>query len=199
MQFTKQIFQNQNNKIQDIDIINMVTINWERVGNAGEEAVDYILNDFNGGSYCDGEIEDSIPTAQFDAFLSEHILPSCNKNWIPEPLVQRTMENGMGSGLANVKAWITEGGEDRLEYWTGAGGPANDDLDDDLTALLQTKEGHVLVLGVSVGHPFVGCDLFSFGNSDGSTNGELFAENAAGDLIRSMVARAKEYCYHQCH
>ena len=185
----------------------MASIRWNQAGNAGEEEPSRILNDFAGHYYCDAEIQgdgqqnDGYSQERFTAFLNDHILPCRAKTWTPTTPIQQppVMVNGCGDGAADVAAFQTVEG-DRLEYWRAAEEGGGADLDDDMCALLETNKGKILIVGVAVGHPYVACNNFSFGNSDGSTNGEpMVLDMGASGLIQSMADRAAVYLYNQQH
>lgn len=103
-----------------------------------------------------------------------------------------TMWNGLGDGTATVHRWSSASG-DRLEVWLCTSsqnepGPEGDGL----IALEDARNGLVLVVGCACGHPYMNCNLFTFGNSDGSS--EWVAPPAAA-LVAGSAAAAQVIDY----
>ena len=66
--------------------------------------------------------------------------------------------------------------------------------------LLEAKEqGLVLIVGCASSHPYVACNLLTFGNSDGSTRPTRLDTSSPNALILSGLALAEEYLYRQSH
>lgn len=184
-------------------------IDWQRAGQAWEYAPNIISN-FRGASFCDTEVygeyieeTDSygpggVPRERFVRFLEGLKLALYGLEWTSTTPTNKRLQNGLGEVAASVLNYCTARG-DRLETW--APDPLVDagDLEGDNVALLQTAEGHVLIVGIACMHPFVACDEFSFGNSDGSTHPVEFDEGSASALLQSMCRIAENYVYEQSH
>jgi hypothetical protein len=162
-----------------------------------------IVNGFQGRRFRGEAIEGTrsdhgVPPAALEKWLQNHIGPLTTLPWRCTDAVQQPpiFVNSMYKGRATVVAYATEAG-DRVEYWTSE--DPSGDLQDDFCALLQTSSGHVLIVGWAVGQPSVLCDLFRFGNSDGSTHPAPINAETASNLIKDMMARTVTYCYKQIH
>ena len=134
--------------------------------------------------YCDQEATDAerfeeaglaklgfslVTRASLDAFLAP--LKDANNN-LSQRLAQNfvadetaVLSNGLGNGAATVHRWNGETG-DRLEVWLSTVG---DTAGDGMIALEEVQNGRVLVVGCACGHPYLLCNEFTFGNSDGSS------------------------------
>ena len=73
------------------------------------------------------------------------------------------------------------------------------EISGDNVAALQTATGSVLIAGCASCHPFVACDLFEFGNSDGSSDPTQFDSSSGESLLMSLCEAAETYAYDQVH
>jgi hypothetical protein len=195
----------------------MARINWQLAGEAWE-CPSHIIAGWDGESFCDTEVlgEWNEETNTFGAggverntletFLDDLKLEMSERNWVPfttqpqptDPPRQCVLSNGLGNCPASVVGFFTGEG-DRIELWQPAANSNAGDLQDDNLALLQTSGGRVLIAGCACGHPFMCCNLFEFGNSDGSTDAENF-DTASGELfVKSLCSIADKYVYEQEH
>eukprot|EP00928_Gymnodinium_smaydae_P035123 TRINITY_DN24777_c0_g1_i1.p1 TRINITY_DN24777_c0_g1~~TRINITY_DN24777_c0_g1_i1.p1 ORF type:complete len:178 (-),score=46.59 TRINITY_DN24777_c0_g1_i1:258-791(-) len=86
---------------------------------------------------------------------------------------------------------------DRMEVWRGGEGCLGAMLWN-LTALLETVEGSVLIVGCINVHTFVFCNEFQVLNSDGSIEMENLPDDAEA-LIARMCTDADKFSYDQEH
>ena len=157
--------------------------------------------------FCDREIfereyhPDAISRETFDSILAPlRALVDVAGSWT---CTSRTgiLGNGCGSGPANVFQWRSSDG-DRIELWQAHNGEAGGDG----FIALETKDGRVLVAGCAGCHPYVMCNSFTFGNSDGSSDWEAMQEPVEGgeainaaDALRHLIAITEKYVWEQIH
>lgn len=104
-----------------------------------------------------------------------------------------TMSNGLGDGPATVHRWSGGSGDRscRLEAWLCTGG---DPEGDGLIALEDRRSGLALVVGCACGHPYVNCNAFTFGNSDGSSEWEAPPDAALTGGSAAAARVVEHFC-----
>ena len=139
--------------------------------------------------YCDQEVEE-VPKTDIHTFFAALLLTHDDK-WIYS-MRSDTLHNGLGPGMAMVHCWTH--GSDRVEVWNGMDGEVADD------GLFAVQIGsQALIVGCACGHPYVTCNLFSFGNSDGSSDwGGVDTSNLPA-VISCAIDLAKDYVFNQIH
>ena len=184
----------------------MATIAWDSIATSAWDCGGLITSNGRLPGYCDTELEDAVPRERLEAFLGELVRSATqgdDADSLPvwEPLPTRDngeMGNGLGNGTARVRVWhIAAKPCFRLEVWSGLSGETADDG----FAALQAGD-LALVAGCALGHPYVLCNLFTFGNSDGSSDWEgvvIDEQDSAELVIKRLAALAVRYCYEQIH
>lgn len=114
-----------------------------------------------------------------------------------------TPPDGLGDGAATVHRWGNGETGDRLEVWLSGGGET---AGDGMIALEDAENGRVLAVGCACGHPYLLCNDFTFGNSDGSSDwtppdASLLVAGAAGaaQVIDLLCTLAHITLFEQVH
>lgn len=157
--------------------------------------------------YYDQEVTDVVTPASLDDFLAP--LRDANSD-LSQRLGQRfvvdqaaVLSNGCGDGTATVHRWSNSETGDRLEVWLSTGGETEGD---GMIALHDAQRGQVLVVGCACCHPYLLCNEFTFGNSDGSSDwsppdAQMLVAGAPGaaQVIARLCTLAHTTVFDQIH
>eukprot|EP00929_Paragymnodinium_shiwhaense_P051255 TRINITY_DN25803_c0_g1_i1.p1 TRINITY_DN25803_c0_g1~~TRINITY_DN25803_c0_g1_i1.p1 ORF type:complete len:177 (-),score=41.90 TRINITY_DN25803_c0_g1_i1:243-773(-) len=176
-------------------------MDWAKAGEECQcENPSSLIPGFVGGFVCDEENLEHYPQETFAELLNTLKGVIDSSAWVRQEVdcSDKRLHNGLGSASAVVERFVTPSG-DRIEAWRPAVQGENCDLDEDNCALLETAGGHVLIVGCACGHPYIGCKMLDFGNSDGSTDALPFDTSSGDALLKSMCSIAVTYLYEQEH
>lgn len=211
----------------DTEIINKLRIDWTKAGICWKNPSDAFIGDRSQMKhYCDQEIEGSyydetdtrnggmsIETYRvFSEQLRVALLSGDNgdddgdgdgSEWTCER-GHGSLTNFRGGGIADIISYTKKKEDDsdgyscRIEYWEHPPG-GGWHKDDNVCLLEATEHGLVLIVGCFSSHPYVACNLLSFGNSDGSTRRTRLDTSSPNALILAALTLAERYLYSQSH
>lgn len=134
--------------------------------------------------YDDENVNEKVPLNYFDSIF--HSIDSF------QPLefhnTFKIIPTDMGQEGALVKEWISQ--DSKLQFW----------ITNDGWAVIYGAPTTFLIIGNFVSHPFVMTPLFSFDNSDGSTNEDI--DLPVLNLIQVkylLKTKVPEYIFNQVH
>eukprot|EP00933_Yihiella_yeosuensis_P025695 TRINITY_DN19932_c0_g1_i2.p2 TRINITY_DN19932_c0_g1~~TRINITY_DN19932_c0_g1_i2.p2 ORF type:complete len:133 (+),score=21.15 TRINITY_DN19932_c0_g1_i2:68-466(+) len=130
---------------------------------------------------------------EWEKWLADNVSSEKFGAWTSETR-EETLHNGLGEGPATVQFWTTAAG-DRLEVWFGTEG----EIDGDGFIVLETATGRALIVGCACAHPYISCNLFLFGNSDGSSDWKPPTALTSDSVLQHLSRIAMEYAFEQVH
>lgn len=149
-------------------------------------------------NYTDNEINGQVSRDYFnplfqsiDSFQSERYVFYC-----------RTASTHNGEQCSLVKEWTS--GNSRLQFWITTGTPYTIgeffDVPDMGWYIVYGTAETFLIVGNSDSHPFVVTPMFSFGNTDGSTEETIDFPSLNLDQVKYLLkTKAIEYIFNQIH